>query len=154
MSDTSVWAPDAASDKDGNLYLAWDSYRDGTTISSTAAFGRTEHPTRSSRSPSRRASKPILLWQLMDRAGPGSPGTNPAPVGARTGPMKISSAGRLVCQSFHSRGHQGFRCVEGGSGLLRGRPRPDAPLLATAPSGGGLERPHLALFQIALQRAQ
>jgi hypothetical protein len=29
MSEASVWAPDATTDKDGNLYLAWDSYRDG-----------------------------------------------------------------------------------------------------------------------------
>ncbi len=29
MSEASVWAPDAVSDKEGNLYLAWDSYRDG-----------------------------------------------------------------------------------------------------------------------------
>jgi hypothetical protein len=29
MSDASVWAPDAVTDKDGNLYLAWDSYKDG-----------------------------------------------------------------------------------------------------------------------------
>ncbi len=29
MSEASVWAPDAASDKNGSIYLAWDSYRDG-----------------------------------------------------------------------------------------------------------------------------
>ena len=29
MSEASVWAPDAIQDKEGNLYLAWDSYRDG-----------------------------------------------------------------------------------------------------------------------------
>jgi hypothetical protein len=29
MSEESVWSPDGISDKDGNLYLAWDSYRDG-----------------------------------------------------------------------------------------------------------------------------
>jgi hypothetical protein len=29
MSEASVWAPDGVSAKDGNLYLAWDSYKDG-----------------------------------------------------------------------------------------------------------------------------
>ena len=29
MSEASVWAPDATTGKNGNLYLAWDSYRDG-----------------------------------------------------------------------------------------------------------------------------
>ncbi|HEY3838072.1 MAG TPA: hypothetical protein VGL72_15935, partial [Bryobacteraceae bacterium] len=29
MSDASVWAPDAVTDKEGNLYLAWDSYKAG-----------------------------------------------------------------------------------------------------------------------------
>jgi hypothetical protein len=29
LSEASVWAPDATADKDGNLYVAWDSYRDG-----------------------------------------------------------------------------------------------------------------------------
>ena len=29
MSEASVWAPDGVASKDGSLYLAWDSYRDG-----------------------------------------------------------------------------------------------------------------------------
>lgn len=29
VSEASVWAPDAIAARDGNLYLAWDSYRDG-----------------------------------------------------------------------------------------------------------------------------
>src|ERR1700733_14893592 len=29
MSEASVWAPDAVSDKDGSIYLAWGGYRDG-----------------------------------------------------------------------------------------------------------------------------
>ena len=89
----SVWSPDAAADRQGNLYVAWDSYQNGNydiffrRISAAARF-------RSSRTGDQvaRAFRRTLHLPSMRRAGPGSRGTNRASIGARTGTTRTRTA--------------------------------------------------------------
>ena len=78
MSGASVWAPDAVTAKDGNLYLAWDSYRDGNydiffrRVRPDGAAGEIEQVTKSPRfeaHPSLAVDAQGRPWLAWDESG-------------------------------------------------------------------------------------
>ncbi len=78
ISGASVWAPEAAADSKGNLYVAWDSYRTGNydiflrKINSDGTMEATQQVTRSARfqaHPTVAVDKQDRVWLAWDESG-------------------------------------------------------------------------------------
>jgi len=149
ISGANAWMPDAAADSQGNLWVAWDSYRTGTTASSCAGSAWTgslerSRWDRSNRSPPPRAFRRTLRWPWMAAAACGWPGKRAARTGAKTTGATTPGPAPLYMPTG-ARGWPCFKTASGGSRPIPWPPchaattatwkRPSSPRMAQAESG-------------------